>query len=110
MRVTSRTNLAMRTLMYCAVNKGRTVRRQEIAEACNALENRLAQVIRLMAQRGVIRTGRGHTGGLSLGRNAGDTVVGDMFRSFEAPLPCAVASSAPAAPARFRSAAACAAV
>jgi Rrf2 family nitric oxide-sensitive transcriptional repressor len=89
MRLTTRTNLAMRTLMYCAVNKGRTVRRHEIAEACNASENHLAQVIHLMAQRGFIRTVRGRNGGLSLGRDAEDIVVGDVFRSFEAPLPFA---------------------
>jgi Rrf2 family nitric oxide-sensitive transcriptional repressor len=96
--------------MVCPANAGRTVRRQETVESCNALENRLAQVMRLMAQRGVIRRGRGRNGALSLGRDAGDIVVGDLFRSFEAPLPCAVVSSAPAASARFRSAAACAAV
>ena len=89
MRLTTRTNLAMRTLMFCAVNKDRTVRRHEIAEACNASENHLAQVIHLMAQRGFIRTIRGRNGGLSLGRNAEDIVVGDVFRSFEAPLPFA---------------------
>jgi Rrf2 family nitric oxide-sensitive transcriptional repressor len=65
------------------------VRRHEIAEACNASENHLAQVIHLMAQRGFIRTIRGRNGGLSLGRNAEDIVVGDVFRSFEAPLPFA---------------------
>lgn len=89
MRLTTRTNLAMRTLMFCAVNRGRTVRRHEIAEACNASENHLAQVIHLMAQRGFIRTVRGRNGGLSLGRNAEDIAVGDVFRSFEAPLPFA---------------------
>ena len=75
--------------MFCAVNQGRTVRRHEIAEACNASENHLAQVIHLMAQRGFIRTVRGRNGGLSLGRDAEDIVVGDVFRSFVAPLPFA---------------------
>ena len=89
MRLTTRTNLAMRTLMFCAVNNDRTVRRHEIAEACNASENHLAQVIHLMAQRGYIRTIRGRNGGLSLARDAGDIAVGDVFRRFEAPLPFA---------------------
>ena len=31
MRLTIRTNLAMRTLMYCAVNPGLTVRKTDIA-------------------------------------------------------------------------------
>jgi Rrf2 family nitric oxide-sensitive transcriptional repressor len=79
----------MRTLMFCAVNADRTVRRHEIAEACNASENHLAQVIHLMAQRGYIRTVRGRHGGLALGRTAESIIVGDVFRSFEAPLPFA---------------------
>jgi Rrf2 family transcriptional regulator, nitric oxide-sensitive transcriptional repressor len=99
MRLTTRTNLAMRTLMFCAVNPGRTVRRHEIAKACNASENHLAQVIHLMAQRGFIRTIRGRNGGLLLGREAEKINVGDVFRSFEAPLPFAECFSEKAAPA-----------
>jgi Rrf2 family nitric oxide-sensitive transcriptional repressor len=89
MRLTVRTNLAMRTLMFCAVNTGRTVRRHEIAQACNASENHLAQVIHLMAQHGFIRTVRGRNGGLVLGRPAETITVGEVFRTFEAPVPFA---------------------
>jgi Rrf2 family nitric oxide-sensitive transcriptional repressor len=89
MRLTTRTNLAMRTLMYCAVNDGKTVRKHEIAESCGASENHLAQVIHLMAQRGFIRTVRGRHGGLSLGRPADRIMVGEVFRTFEAVLPFA---------------------
>ena len=32
MRLTTRTNLAMRTLMFCAVNPDRVVRKAEIAQ------------------------------------------------------------------------------
>lgn len=89
MRLTTRTNLAMRTLMFCAVNLGRTVRKHEIAEACNASENHLAQVIHLLAQKGFIRTIRGRNGGLALGRPAEAIRVGEVFRTFEAALPFA---------------------
>ncbi|MDZ4134641.1 MAG: hypothetical protein U1D06_03475, partial [Paracoccaceae bacterium] len=44
MRLTTRTNLAMRTLMFCAVNDGRIVRKHEVAEACNATENHLIPI------------------------------------------------------------------
>ncbi|MBC2835407.1 RrF2 family transcriptional regulator [Paragemmobacter straminiformis] len=94
MRLTTRTNLAMRTLMYCAVNKGRIVRKQEVADACNASENHLAQVIHLLAQRGFLKTVRGRSGGLTLGRAADDIRVGEVFRSFEACLPFAECFSA----------------
>lgn len=89
MRLTTRTNLAMRTLMFCAVNQGRTVRKHEIAEACNASENHLAQVIHLLAQKGFIRTLRGRNGGLALGRPAEAIRVGEVFRTFESALPFA---------------------
>ena len=47
MRLTIRTNLAMRTLMVCATNPEETVRKSEVAELCNASENHLGQVVRL---------------------------------------------------------------
>jgi len=87
MRLTTRTNLAMRTLMFCAVNEGRVVRKQEVAQACNASENHLAQVIHLLAQKGFLRTVRGRSGGLMLGRAPQDIRVGEVFRTFEATLP-----------------------
>ncbi len=89
MRLTTRTNLAMRTLMFCAVNQGRIVRRQEVAAACNASENHLAQVIHLLAQKKFLRTIRGRAGGLMLGRAPESITVGEVFRTFEAPLPFA---------------------
>ncbi len=87
MRLTTRTNLAMRTLMFCAINEGRVVRKAEVAAACNASENHLAQVIHGLAQKGFLRTVRGRCGGLALGRPAEKIVVGDVFRTFESNLP-----------------------
>ncbi|MFN7224887.1 MAG: RrF2 family transcriptional regulator [Paracoccaceae bacterium] len=89
MRLTTRTNLAMRTLMFCAANPDRIVRKHEVAEACNASENHLAQVIHLLAQKGFLRTVRGRAGGLMLGRSAHSIHVGEVFRAFEAGLPFA---------------------
>ncbi|WP_434612770.1 RrF2 family transcriptional regulator [Tabrizicola sp. M-4] len=89
MRLTTRTSLAMRTLMFCAVNPDRTVRKHEVAEACNASENHLAQVIHLLAQKKFLRTVRGRSGGLMLGRPAEKITVGEVFRDFEAVLPFA---------------------
>ena len=89
MRLTTRTSLAMRTLMFCAVNPGRIVRRQEVAAACNGSENHLAQVIHLLGQTKFLRTVRGRAGGLMLARPAAAITVGEVFRTFEAPLPFA---------------------
>lgn len=89
MRITKRTNIALRLLMYCAVNAGRLVTKAEIARACNVSENHLAQVINQLSQLGYLQTQRGRNGGLSLGRDAADIRVGDIFRSIEGNVPIA---------------------
>ena len=89
MRVTKRTNIAMRVLMFCAANTERLVTKSEIAERCNASENHLAQVINQLGQLGFLHTQRGRNGGLSLGRPAEDIKIGDVFRVLEAPVPLA---------------------
>ena len=81
MRLTTRTNLAMRTLMFCAANPQRIVRKQEVAATCNASENHLAQVIHLLAQQGFLRTVRGRAGGLTLARPPEAIKVGEKIAS-----------------------------
>ncbi|WP_323006831.1 Rrf2 family transcriptional regulator [Pseudorhodobacter sp.] len=83
MKLTIRTNLAMRTLMFCAANPGRTVRKQEVATACNASENHLSQVIHKLAKAGFITTVRGRSGGLLLRRDPAGLPVGEVVRWFE---------------------------
>ena len=87
MRLTTRTNLALRTLMVCAVNPDRIVRKAAVAAAINASENHLAQVINQLGQLGFIKTLRGRHGGFILARPANEISVGDVFRTFEADLP-----------------------
>ena len=89
MRLTTRTNLALRTLMVCAVNPDRIVRKHEVAQACNASENHLAQVINRLAQEGFLTTLRGRNGGLKLGRAPEAISVGEVFRRFEGQVPLA---------------------
>jgi Rrf2 family transcriptional regulator, nitric oxide-sensitive transcriptional repressor len=87
MRLTTRTNLALRTLMFCAVNHDRLVRKQDAASAINASENHLAQVINKLGQDGFITTQRGRHGGFHLARDASNISVGEVFRAFESGLP-----------------------
>lgn len=94
MRLTTRTNLASRVLMFCGVNAGRTVRSAEIAATCNASENHLAQVIHQLQHNGFVRTLRGRGGGLSLARAPEAISMGAVFRVFEAGLPFAECFSA----------------
>lgn len=83
MRITKRTNIAMRVLMYCAAHPERLVTKSEIAAKCNTSESHLAQVINRLAQLEYLRTQRGRLGGITLGRAPGDIVIGDVFRDLE---------------------------
>ncbi|MGR6467122.1 RrF2 family transcriptional regulator [Rhizobium sp. PAMB 3182] len=89
MRLTTRTNLAIRTLMYCAVNRETIVRKSDIALACNASENHLGQVVRLLAQHDLLDATRGRNGGMQLARRPEEIGIGAVFRLFEADLPFA---------------------
>lgn len=89
MRLTTRTNIAMRALMYCAVNSGRVVRKSDIATACNTSENHMAQVINALSHFGVVKTTRGRHGGVMLDRAPSEISVGTVFRELEAHVPFA---------------------
>ncbi|SIO22917.1 transcriptional regulator, BadM/Rrf2 family [Rhodovulum sp. ES.010] len=89
MRLTTRTNIAMRALMYCAVNGQRTVRKSDIATACNTSENHMAQVINTLAHHGFVQTTRGRNGGLTLNRPPEEITVGQVFRVLESGVPFA---------------------
>lgn len=89
MRLTIRTNLALRTLMACAVNEGKTLRKHEIAKACNCSENHLAQVINTLGQLDFVQTVRGRNGGLRLGLPKDQITAGAVCRAFEAGVPFA---------------------
>ncbi|TLP59304.1 Rrf2 family transcriptional regulator [Parasedimentitalea maritima] len=87
MRITKRTNIAVRLLMYCATNTDRLVTKSEIAECCNISENHLAQVINQLSQLGILHTQRGRNGGMSLQKPATDIRIGEVFRQVEGDLP-----------------------
>jgi Rrf2 family nitric oxide-sensitive transcriptional repressor len=89
MRLTTRTNLAARVLMFCAVNDGKVVRSSDIARACNASGNHLGHVIHQLQQHGFVETLRGRTGGLQLGLKPSEISIGKVFRVFESSVPFA---------------------
>ncbi|MBU2980886.1 Rrf2 family transcriptional regulator [Lentibacter algarum] len=89
MRVTKRTNIAMRVLMFCATNVDRLVTKAEIAAVCQCSENHLAQVINQLGQTGFVTTQRGRNGGIRLARAAEAINVGDVFRVVEGAVPLA---------------------
>lgn len=87
MRITKRTNIAVRLLMYCAAHAERLVTKAEIAECCNISENHLAQVINQLSQLGYLSTQRGRNGGMNLARPPAQIRIGDVFRDVEGSLP-----------------------
>lgn len=89
MRITKRTNIAIRLLMFCAANEDRLVTKAEIAECCNISENHLAQVINQLSQLDFLHTQRGRNGGMNLARPADQIRIGDVFRHIEGGLPIA---------------------
>lgn len=84
MRITKRCDLAIRALMYSAVNDGSIVTRHAIATACDASENHLGQVIHQLARSGLMETVRGRGGGVRLARRPREITLGQVFRLFEA--------------------------
>lgn len=89
MRLTTKTNLAMRVLMACAVNRGRVLRKHDLATSINASEAHLSVIINQLSRLGFITTLRGRNGGLSLRLAPEDISVGKVFRLFEGGLPLA---------------------
>ncbi len=83
MRITKRSNLALRVLMFCGVNSDRLVTKHDIAGKCNSSENHLGQVVNQLAQAGFLDTVRGRGGGIKLGRAAADIRIGEVFRLLE---------------------------
>lgn len=89
LRITKRTNIAARLMMFCAANADRLVTKAEIAECCNISENHLAQVINQLSQLGYLNTQRGRNGGMKLARHPSEIRIGDVFRHIEGDLPIA---------------------
>jgi Rrf2 family nitric oxide-sensitive transcriptional repressor len=89
MRLTTKTNLAARVLMACAVNDKTTLRSAEIAQTCNASLNHLLQVVSALQANGFVETIRGRNGGLRLARSPAEISMGEVFRIFEAGVPFA---------------------
>ena len=87
MRLTVRTNLALRILMDCAVNAPRTLQAAQIARRCNASTHHVAQVVSRLAEAGLVDTQRGRGGGVGLAVDPKALRIGSLVRLFEAALP-----------------------
>ncbi|MDP2697430.1 Rrf2 family transcriptional regulator [Thalassospira sp.] len=83
MKLTIRSNHAMRMVMFCAVNDGAVASVAEIAGACNMSEAHLAKIANKLAAHGFLETVRGRNGGVRLAKPAAEINVGDIVRATE---------------------------
>ncbi|MDO5653608.1 MAG: Rrf2 family transcriptional regulator [Brachymonas sp.] len=85
MRLTQRTDFALRVLMHCAAHARReeplTVK--EIAEEYSIPLNHLTKIVQELGAKGFLETTRGRGGGLRLLRPAHTVTVGEVVRATE---------------------------
>lgn len=83
MRLTAYTDYSLRTLIYLAMNREQLVTVQHIADAHGIAKNHLTKVVHNLGMLGYIVTVRGRNGGLRLGREPSEIVIGDVVRHTE---------------------------
>ena len=89
MRLTDRTDYAIRVLMYLAVRDCDLATFREIAERYGISRNRLTKVVWEFGRAGFVETVRGKGGGLRLSRSAETISVGAVARHTERSIPMA---------------------
>ncbi len=83
MRLTSFTDYTLRTLMHLALNRGRLVTIQEIADLHAISKNHLMKVVYQLGLSGVVDTLRGRNGGLRLKLEPREINIGAIVRATE---------------------------
>jgi Rrf2 family nitric oxide-sensitive transcriptional repressor len=83
MKLTAYTDYTLRTLMYLAVNGGRSTTIADIAKAFRISEAHLMKVVHQLGVAGDIETTRGRNGGIRLARSAADINLGTVVRRTE---------------------------
>ena len=83
MQLTARTDYAIRTLLFVAMNPGRPVSVDEVRRAFGIERNTVAKVANELVQRGYLTGKRGRGGGLQLTRSPEEIRLGTVVREFE---------------------------
>jgi Rrf2 family iron-responsive transcriptional regulator len=83
MRLTRQTNLAVRMLLYCAVNDAPLSQVARIADAYSVSPLHLAQIMKPLVDAGMLVTVRGRGGGIRLGRSADGITLRDVVQVTE---------------------------
>ena len=85
MKLTTFTDYSLRVLIYLATEPERLATIAEIARTFNVSESHLMKVVHFLAQHGWLATVRGKGGGLGLGMQPADIVIGEVVRATEGP-------------------------
>ena len=83
MQLTRFSDYALRTLLYLGAHPGEVVSAPTISAAYGISNHHLVKAAKWLTQRGYVRTHRGKTGGLSLGREPGEISIGELIRETE---------------------------
>lgn len=84
MKLTRRTDYALRTLLYLAVRRDEKLHsRNDVATAFDMSAHHVAKITADLADYGYIETQRGRTGGIRLDADPDEISVGEVVRRFE---------------------------
>ena len=83
MRLTVRTDYALRVLIYLSLERGGTATIDVIANAYGISHSHLKKVVNELAQHGVLETVRGRAGGVRLTKDPGSISIGEIVRLVE---------------------------
>lgn len=86
MRLTLRTDYALRALIYLGTRAGELCTIDEIAQAFTLPKTQVMKVINELARRGYVQTLRGKNGGVRMSVNPAQIRVGAVVRDMEADL------------------------
>lgn len=83
MRLTSYTDYALRTLIYLAEHRDSLTTIEDLAQFHGIPKNHLTKVVHHLGQLELVTTVRGRNGGIKLGKEPDEIVVGDVVRQTE---------------------------
>ena len=85
-RLNLSTDYALRTLLYLGMRPESQVSTRDVAEFYGISADHVSKVVQHLAHAGFVRSGRGRTGGIRLGRPAVEITVGTVVELFEGPV------------------------
>ena len=86
MKITKKSEYALRALIQIALNDGVVVRARDIADKENMSVKFLEQVLALLKHRGIVETRRGVGGGYILNRAPEEITLAEVIRLVDGPL------------------------